>query len=362
MLNYARGQFSDRDASPYAVESHRRFMARWLGEPQDWSMCFGWSPTAAALVAPLMVMPTPVAWAVFCATSAILFLWAATPLAAASRAGPRLIRLAAASPCAVFIIGNGQTSLLTTAALLAGLRAMEDGRGTWRIDAALGVGLALLTFKPPLAILAGAALLAVGRWRSVVLGSACAAAVVATTTLWFGPAWMGDYLHLLTRYDTDSCDPIFRAGFAPWFMSNLRSVSLIAGMPDRAASSISSACFLIACAAIAIVPLATRRPMPPRMAVGLATLAYLVFSPHLTAGEDLAILIPACAVLGAAPKPRHASWVVGGCLLIFFLGAGAAWLAPRTFIYALGPILGFAGKLLVGASFLGSSIPSRTRT
>lgn len=352
LLNYSRGQFPDRDASPYAVDTHKRFMARWLGEKQDWSMCFGWSPAAVPLLVPLFALPTPAAWAIFCAISAALFLLAARSLSPASRHGPIILRLAAASPCAIFIIGNGQTSLLTTAALLAGLKTSEDARRTWWADAALGIGLGMLAFKPPIAILAGTALLASGRWRPALLGSAIAAAVAVATTLWFGPAWIGDYLRLLGSYDTDSCDPIFRAGFVPWIMSNSRSVLLTAGLPDGAASSISSTCFLISCAAIIIVPMASRRPMAPRMALGAAIMAYCLFAPHLSPSEDLAILIPAWIALADAPNARITTRAVMGCLLVFFAGGATAWLIPMGFVRTLAPLLGFCGKLFVAAGFV----------
>lgn len=351
LLSYARGQFPDRDSSPYAVETHRRFMGKWLGEPQDWSMCFGWSPTVVAVMAPLFALPTPAAWALFCLASAILFLVAARPFATSSRGATVVLRLAAASPCAIFIIGNGQTSPLTTAALLAGVRLLDgERRSAWR-DIALGIGLGLLTFKPPVAILAGAALLASGRWRPMLPAGAVVAAVVAATTLWFGPQWIGDYVRLLGSYDTDSCDPIFRAGFVPWIMSNLRSVLLMAGAPDGVASFVSSACFLGCCGALALAPLVLRRPIAPRVALGSAAMAYCLFAPHLSPSEDIAILIPAWVALAGQPGARVTARVVSGCLLVLFAGGATAWLLPMDFLRALAPLAGFCGKLLVAAAF-----------
>jgi len=304
LLNYARGQFADRMQSPYAVDTHRRFMARWLGKEKDWAMCFGWSPMAIPVMAPFFPLPTPAAWATFCVLSSILFLIAAGQIAPPSRGGRLVLRLAAASPCAIFIIGNGQTSLLTTAALVAGMHFLRPACRGVSVDVALGVALGLLAFKPPIAILAGVALLATGRFRPIWIGAGLVGTVIAATTAWFGPRWITDYLGLLGKYDTESCDPIFRAGFVPLMMSNLRSVLLIAGAPDGLASRISSIAFLMGAAAIALAPLITRRPLTIKTALGLAVIAYCLFAPHLSPSEDLAMIIPTWIALENGASQR----------------------------------------------------------
>lgn len=362
LLNYARGQFADRMQSPYAVDTHRRFMARWLGKEQDWAMCFGWSPMAIPVMAPLFPLPTPAAWAAFCVLSSVLFLLAAGRVAPPSRGGRLVLRLAVASPCAIFIIGNGQTSLLTTAALVAGIHFLRPAcRGAW-MDAALGVALGLLAFKPPIAILAGVALLATGRFRPIWIGAGIVGAVVAATTIWFGPRWITDYAGLLGKYDTESCDPIFRAGFVPLMMSNLRSVLLVAGAPDGLASRISSIAFLAGGAAIALAPLIARRPLTTRTAIGSAVIAYCLFSPHLSPSEDLAMIIPIWIALeNGASQQGHVRAVIG-CLLIFFFGGATSWLIPGDAMQAFFPLAAFVGKLLIAAAFMESAFKTGRET
>jgi pheromone shutdown protein TraB len=153
-----------------------------------------------------------------------------------------------------------------------------------------------LTAKPPLAITAAAALLATGRWRSVLiaLGLTC----VSTIALWpiLGDGWAGDYLQLIANYDLQTADIAYVWSLKPSTMSNLRGVLHgLPGIGDHAACQIASVFWL---AALAAVVAATRR-LGSASVWALAVLAYLLFCPHVSFTENIHLAIVVAAVASA---------------------------------------------------------------
>src|SRR5262249_38508872 len=154
------------------------------GFPTDIAFPPAYSPTMLLVLAPLCLVPLPSAFAVWSLAGVLALAWAAL------RGGVRwMALLALVSPLAVDSMALGQTAILTTAALL--FLMAEHAAGSKAIAPA-AIVLWTLTAKPPVAVTAGAALLATGRWRVVAL--AAVMIVVSTVALrpWLGAGWTGD--------------------------------------------------------------------------------------------------------------------------------------------------------------------------
>src|SRR5262249_19189458 len=140
------------------------------------------------------------------------------------------------SPIAVWAMYHGQTAILSAAGLLLLFHPEQAPRRPWLSVLVLWA----LTAKPPLAITAGAVLLARGDVRTVVGAVILTAATPLCLQPLLGPHWVGDYLTLIGHYNVEEADPAFAWCLAPTYMSNLRAVLFGAGMDDALASRIST--------------------------------------------------------------------------------------------------------------------------
>jgi hypothetical protein len=143
-----------------------------------------WSypPPALFLVAPLALfpyIPGLIAWTV-------AGLAALIPAARAFFADAQGRWLLVAAPAAAINVGLGQNGAFTAALLIGGLALW----GTRPVAAGLLLG--LLVFKPQIALLLPIAVIAEGRWRTMIAAGASAAALLLLSVLVFGvDAWKG---------------------------------------------------------------------------------------------------------------------------------------------------------------------------
>src|ERR1700744_205918 len=161
---YGRALFEAGEPSRfYDVATYNDALAQMLGPGypgQNWPN----PPTALVVMAPfglLSYFPALMAWS---AVSALAF-WLAGRREVADW---RILAVVAVSPAALLCVLSGQSSFLTTAALLAIFAQLD--RRPWLAGALIG----LLTVKPQLGILFPFMLVASGRWRVV-----CAAGITA---------------------------------------------------------------------------------------------------------------------------------------------------------------------------------------
>jgi len=112
----------------------------------------------------------------------------AAPAASDIQSGGLWLLLAAAYPAVIINFGHGQNGLLT-AGLFAGALATLDHR-PW----IAGVLFGLLIYKPQFGLMIPLALLASGRWRTIVAAAATMALLVLTTLLVFGPEIWGAFV------------------------------------------------------------------------------------------------------------------------------------------------------------------------
>jgi hypothetical protein len=146
--------------------------------------------------------------------------------------GARLLVPILCSPAAIFCLISGQSSLLTTAMLLAIMACLD------RRPLVAGVLIGLLTLKPQLGVLLPVMLIASGRWRVFFIASAVALALAAATTVIFGAQVWSDFIVKgLPAQNLVLADPE-RIGtrFYPTIFMNLRGI----GLPYAASMTIQA--------------------------------------------------------------------------------------------------------------------------
>jgi hypothetical protein len=353
VFNYGRRAVGRPGVSPYSVGEHQRFIRAWLGPRVGSALCFAYSPTLILLFAPLFMLSTPWAWLAWNLGSAWLAAWAVRRAAGTDRALLGVGRAGLISPNTLYGLALGQTALFTTGVLAALLLCARSGR-TGRAAAWCAVCAFVLTMKPPLAVVAGAALLAAGYWWSLAGAIAGAVAVLAAAVGWWGPDVVGDYLTLLGRYNLVEVAPVFRAGLVPGLMSNLRNVLLHLGpLDDAGASGISWLAFVAALSAPAFLAAAARRRLSLDLGLAWAAMGYALFSPHLSSTEDLILLVVLLALWRAPGLPARLR-LPGAvlCVLPQFVGGSAAVVFGAGLEGAVAdalPLIAFAIKLALWA-------------
>ena len=182
---YGRAAFLHEPARFYDIATYNHALRAMLGANypgQTWS----YPPHIMLVAAPFGLLPYMPA----------LLCWTALGCAAlyfASRHELKDCRLFAAvivSPAVVFCLMSGQSSLVTTAMLLA-IFAWLDRR-----PMLAGILIGLLTMKPQLGLLLPVMLIASGRWRAFASAMATAVALFALTWMLFGPSIWLDYWHI----------------------------------------------------------------------------------------------------------------------------------------------------------------------
>ncbi len=315
-----------RGQTDYSLASHLEMTNRWAGRAVDRALPFGYSPTMLWLLAPFAALPSVVAFLVWTLLSAAAIWWL-TRREFSIFVVSALILL---SPLGFYCLALGQSALLSAAAILFLIVRQRDKYAhgecwSWfiAIDALV---LWALTAKPPLAIVAGAGLLAFRRWRTV--GAAVLMTVVSTVALTplLGWNWPSEYLHLITNYDRETAPVEFAWSLRPDHMSNLRAVLWSSGLVgDHLACRISTGLWLLATGAAVAVAWRKRRFAEFTWLVAIA--AYLLFCPHVTSTEDLLLVVP-LAWLVVSRGISHfslAGLVVVACALaIAFLAPGQA--------------------------------------
>ncbi|MFL6690806.1 MAG: glycosyltransferase family 87 protein [Alphaproteobacteria bacterium] len=182
---YGRAALESNPARFYDPGIYNHALAALMGRgypDQNWS----YPPSLLLLAAPfglLGYMPALLCWTVmglaafyFAARQQLRDTWALVAVVV--------------SPAAMFCLMSGQSTLLTTAALLA-IFGWLDRRPIFA-----GILVGLLTLKPQVGFLLPVMLLASARWRT--LGAACATAllIAAMTTALYGPDIWSVYWHV----------------------------------------------------------------------------------------------------------------------------------------------------------------------
>ncbi|MGN6286911.1 MAG: glycosyltransferase family 87 protein [Afipia sp.] len=139
---------------------------------------FGWHYPPFFFVVAFAVTALPYAWGLLAWMVAGLAAYLATIRAILPRDGIWLIALA--FPAVFVNIGHGQNGFLTTALLGCALQVMD--RRPWLA----GVLIGLLAYKPQFGVLIPLALLASGRWPTIIAAAATVIVLAIVTTLCLG--------------------------------------------------------------------------------------------------------------------------------------------------------------------------------
>lgn len=182
---YGRAALGANPAQFYDPALYNHALAALVGHgypTQNWS----YPPSLLLLAAPfgyLKYVPALLCWSVM-GTAAFYF-------AARKQLGDsRLPLIVFVSPAALFCLMSGQSTFLTTAALLAIFGCLD------RRPVLAGILVGLLTLKPQIALLLPVMLVASGRWRVLIVASATAALMVAATAALYGPNIWSVYWHV----------------------------------------------------------------------------------------------------------------------------------------------------------------------
>jgi len=352
IFNYARYAAGFRGTSLYSIPAHRRFLADWLGPDVASCACFAYSPTMVLLLAPLLPFSTGLAWLLWDVMSVVVLVAGLAFTNRNDRNLANVARLGIIGPTTFYALALGQTALLTTGAATLAIE-LERGAGpktpraTWVAAAALVV----LTIKPPLALLLAAALLAARRFRTLGIASVGVLVIAIAAMVWWSPSIVRDYVELVGNYNLVDAPPLFRAGFKPERMTNLRHVLLGTGLFDDSQASRLTWIPLVALMLPAVASLVRGNAVPVRIAAAFAATVYALFSPHLSPTEDLLMIAVMCW-LWPSCEPRTRVLLVVTCVGIQFLGA-----VRFAFAHVLGedssvldsiPLVGFWAKLVVG--------------
>jgi len=247
------------------------------GVPEGLRWCY--PPPYQLLIAPLALLPFPLAYAVFIGVTLAAFAWMVQTI----YPGRLTLLMIGAFPGTFVNIWDGQNGFLTAALLGFGLTALD--RRPWLAGAMLG----LLVYKPQFGILLPILLIGTGRWRSTLAAALSGGAFIAASALILGTAPWIAFLHTLPVVSTE-----LAAGQLPW--SRVPSLFVAArylGAPAPAAYALQA----VVAAIVAVTTLlAWRRPGPLALKAGLAVLATFLVTPYSFNYDLVLLAVPIAAI------------------------------------------------------------------
>jgi glycosyl transferase family 87 len=222
-----------------------------------------------------------------------LVAWAAVSFLAFTLAGRRevadlrTLAITVVSPAALLCVLSGQSSLLTTAALLA-IFAQLDKR-----PLLAGVLIGLLTVKPQLGILFPFALIASGRWRVFVAAGVTAVLLLAASVALGGiESWHAYIVKALPLQREVLQDAAGAAmPFHPTVFMNIR------GVVGNHFAEIIQFAFTIAAVVAVSAAFRTRRNADPRVLQALFFACAVSASPYMGAYDLLPLTFAAVALI-----------------------------------------------------------------
>jgi hypothetical protein len=283
---YGRAAFEGDPARYYDIVTYNDALAKMLGPGypgQNWPN----PPTALVVMAPFGVFsyfPALFAWA---AASGLAFYLAGRR----EVSDLRTLAIVLVSPAALLCVLSGQSSLLTTAALLAIFAGLDER------PVAAGVLIGLLTVKPQLGILFPFALIASGRWK-VFCWAAFTAMMLVLASIAIGGveswhAYITKELPLLREVLQDSAG--IAMPFHPTIFMNIR------GVVGNHAGEVIQLVFTLAAVIAVTAAFRWRRDADPRLLQALFFACTVSASSYMGA-YDLLPLTFAAVVLIAEEK------------------------------------------------------------
>jgi hypothetical protein len=254
------------------------------------------------------------------------------PVRAVSAADRLWLLLALAFPAVFVNLGHGHNGLLT-AALIGGALVALDRR-----PLVAGVLLGLLAYKPQFGILIPVVLVATGRWRVLATAAATVAALIAITTVVFGPSVWDAFF--ASAHFTRTV--VLEAGETGWHkIQSVFAWVRMWGGPVWLAYAVQSAVTITLAAALVWL---WRRPVDFELQAAALIIAAILATPY-SLDYDMTALAPAIAFLalhglrqGFAPWEKSALaalWLVP----LMARGVAAVTLLPLG-VLAMAAVLG----------------------
>jgi alpha-1,2-mannosyltransferase len=246
-----------------------------------------WSypPHILLLLWPFGLFPYLASYALWLVAGLGVYLWAASN----GKFDRELLLFLALSPVAMVLVLTGQNGFFT-GALLLGVLAQWDKR-----PVLAGIMLGLLSVKPQLVLLMPLVLMMTGRWRCLAVAAATAAAMMALTTVLYGPAvWTGyladavPFQNIVMTKGTG-----LMLGMMPTAFINAR----LMGAPDAVAWALQAVTAIIALAAVVWT---FRKRRDPMLSNAMLLAASLLVTPY-SFNYDMAALIAVLAQMRLRP-------------------------------------------------------------
>jgi len=297
-------------------------------------------PTYLLLLLPFGLLPYNAALAVWLGTTLGGYLFIIRRIAP----HPRVLWWALAFPGIYMNLFYGQNGFLSGIFLGGGLLLLERSPG------AAGFFLALLTYKPHLAVLVPVALAAGRRWRALLAMVAWTAALILAATLALGThPWVAFFSHIFTAIKK------VEAGGLKIFliMSSVFSSVLLGGGSVALARVLQGAAMFLAASLVVWV---WRRGAPPAISYAILVLGILLFIPYSFV-YDLALLALPLAWLGWDGYTR--GWLPGEktCLVLVWLTPLIAPLLAQAAAVQIAP-LGIGALMYLALRRAGHESPS----
>jgi hypothetical protein len=296
---------------------------------------FTYPPDMLLALVPLRLLPFGQAWLVWSLLGIAALALALRPLFGA-RSWPVLAALLG-SPAALIALELGQTSLLASALLLAGLGLLP------RRPLLAGILFGLLTLKPQMGILLPF-LLARGEGKAITTAALTTAALVAFSCVALPPALWPRWATSLPQIQRD----YFASGLSLAPMVSPAATLVRLGLKLPMADAVQTAFFV---AIVAVLVLASRRA-PYRLVVALLLTGTFIAQPHAYAYDTVALT--AALALWFETPPSPGALALAALLYVaplMLLTAAAPW-----FLYAL-PLTIFFALLARAALKAENSVP-----
>jgi hypothetical protein len=275
-------------SSVYSVKNHLQVTSDWAGQRVIAALPFGYSPTMLWVVLPLVPLPNALAFLLFNIAGLAAVFWMTRP----SRCRWGIGLLIFFSALAKFCFVQGQTAILAGAGIvfIAERTLYGDPDEAWMDAVPASCVLWALTAKPPVALTAAAVLLGLRRWRTLIAAGVLTIFSTLLISPLLGAHWLADYLHLIRSYNTADAHPAFAFSLYPTLMVSLRAIlNVDIGLRDNIATFVSAAVWVTALGYVVITGLRSRLPVVVLWTISI--LSYLLFCPHVTATEELQVVI-----------------------------------------------------------------------
>jgi hypothetical protein len=332
-----------RPGPGYDLDSHLAVTRQWVGQPVDAAMPFPQSPTMLWLLAPFCPLPLVWAFVAWTVLNLAVVWWLLRPSRSPWLIGPLFFL----SPLSIAGFALGQMAFLGTAGVvfLAEQTRKPSGQ-SWRAAWPSVLVLWALTARPPLALTAMVALLAVGRWRSVLGAVLLTAASTAALTPWLGTIWASDYLRLLGQFNREQAPAAFAWVLNLTQMNNLRSfLNVELGVRDDLASQLCSGLWLFALGALLL--LCRLRARPAALVWALCLVLQMLLCPHMHSYELILLYAVLLSFLQVVTLPEAVRRATAWAFPVL------PWLTPSWGLFqGRRPSLVFAILLVLAAWFV----------